>query len=96
MIIKRIDPVSAGKISGIIGVAIGLIAGVFFFLFSSMIAGAMAHQGSGFAGAMFGGVAGIVVLPLFYGVFGFIGGLVQAFIYNLAAGWVGGIRVEAE
>lgn len=99
MIIKRIDPISAGKISGIIGVAIGLIAGVLFFLFGSMMAGMLASQNSGAAGAgsaIFGGIAGIFVLPIMYGVFGFIGGLVQAFIYNIAAGWVGGIRIETE
>src|SRR3546814_16949257 len=39
MIIKRIDVLSAGKISGIIAAAIGLIAGLVFLVFGSMIAG---------------------------------------------------------
>ena len=97
MVIKRIDVLSAAKITGIIAAAFGLLAGVIFFLFGSMfgaLLGASGGQGGG--AAMFGGVMGIVLLPSLYGVFGFIGGLIQAFIYNLAAGFVGGIRIETE
>lgn len=96
MIIKRIDALSAGKISGIIAAAIGLIAGLLFLLFGSMIAGLASQQeGSGLL-AMGGGIAGVILLPILYGVFGFIGGVIQAFIYNLAARFVGGLRIETE
>ncbi len=98
MIIKRIDLLSAGKIGGIIAAAIGLIAGVMFFLFSSMFGAMMGSMpgNHGAAAGMIGGAAGIIVLPIMYGIFGFIGAIIQAFIYNLAAGWVGGIRIETE
>src|SRR3546814_15358197 len=87
MIIKRIDVLSAGKISGIIAAAIGLIAGLVFLVFGSMIAGLAGQQeGSGLI-AMGGGIIGVVALPIMYGIFGFIGGVIQAFIYNLAAGF---------
>jgi len=97
MIIKRIDVLSAGKISGIIAAAIGLIAGLLFLLFGSMIAGLAGQQqdGGGLI-AMGGGIVGVIALPIIYGIFGFIGGVIQAFIYNLAAGFVGGIRIETE
>ncbi len=98
MIIKRIDVLSAAKITAIIAAAFGLLAGVMFFfvgsLFGSMMGNAVGQHGGGMA--MFGGVMGIIVLPILYGIFGFIGGLIQAFIYNLAAGFVGGIRIETE
>ena len=42
------------------------------------------------------GAAAIVVLPIFYGVIGAIGGLVTAFLYNLVAGVVGGIEIDVE
>ncbi len=99
MIIKHIDVISAGKISGIIAAAIGLLAGVIFFLFSSVFGALLNAAGnSGGSGAlgMIGGVAGIIILPVLYGIFGFIGGMLQAFIYNLAAGFVGGIRFDTE
>src|SRR3546814_3411541 len=63
MIIKRIDVLSAGKISGIIAAAIGLIAGLVFLVFGSMIAGLAGQQeGSGLI-AMGGGIIGVVALP---------------------------------
>jgi hypothetical protein len=42
------------------------------------------------------GVAAIVVLPIFYGVFGFIIGMIWAAIYNLITGVVGGLELEFE
>jgi hypothetical protein len=33
-------------------------------------------------------------LPIIYGVFGFISGLIVGALYNLIAGWTGGIEVE--
>ena len=98
MIIKRIDVISAGKMMGIIMAAVGLLAGLMFFVFGSMfsaaLGSALGQQGGGMA--MYGGFMGLIVMPIFYGVFGFIGGVFQAFIYNIAAGFVGGIRVETE
>jgi hypothetical protein len=44
-------------------------------------------------GAMFG-VAGIIVMPILYGVFGFIFALIGAVIYNVVAGIAGGIEIE--
>lgn len=39
---------------------------------------------------------GIIILPLMYGIVGFVAGAIQAIIYNLAAGFIGGIRIETE
>ncbi len=35
----------------------------------------------------------LLMLPLLYALAGFIGTLLAAWLYNLAAGWVGGIEV---
>lgn len=97
MIIKRIDVLSAGKIAGIIGAALGLIAGLLFLLFGGLAGSLVGSQGgSGGLFAIGGGLAAVIILPILYGVFGFIGGIIQAFIYNLAAGFVGGLRIETE
>ncbi len=45
------------------------------------------------AGIMFG--MGLF-MPVIYGVLGFVIGVVGAAIYNLVAGWIGGIEVEVE
>ena len=36
----------------------------------------------------------LIGFPLFYGVLGFLGGLLYAWVYNVVAGWVGGIKIE--
>lgn len=97
MIIRRVGVLSAAKISAALYAAIGLIAGLFISLLSLIGAAAAlgGQHGGGAMGALFG-VGSIVLLPLFYGVLGFIGGAISAFIYNLVAGVVGGIEIEVE
>ena len=100
MIIRRIGVLSAAKIGGILGAAVGLLAGILFFLASSIGGDAgMANAAQGDPGmAWIAGMGALaaVVLPIFYAIFGFIGGAVQAFIYNIAARFVGGLPIEVE
>jgi len=88
---------SAAKVAGLLYVVIGLVAGAFVSLFA--MAGAAIGAGSGNGdGATFGalfGVGAIILLPIFYGFFGFVGTLIMAALFNLAAGMVGGIEVDA-
>jgi len=97
MTITRVGPLSAAKVAGLLYVVIGLVAGAFVSLFA--IAGAAIGAGSGNGdGATFGalfGVGAIILLPIFYGFFGFVGTLIMAALFNLAAGMVGGIEVDA-
>jgi hypothetical protein len=39
-------------------------------------------------------VGAIVILPIFYGIIGGVFGALGAVIYNLAAGWVGGLEID--
>ena len=99
MVIRRVNPLSAAKIGGMFGVVLGLIIGAFASLIG-MVAGGLASaapdapDGGAFIGMLFGAGA-IVILPIFYGIFMFVAGLIQAAIYNLVAKWVGGLEVEA-
>jgi len=100
--IKRIGPLQAGKMLGVLYAAMGLIFIPFFVI--AGLAGAFAqqaqHAGSGSAApvAIAGGVMLImaILFPILYGVMGFIFGVVSAAIYNLVAQWIGGIEVEVE
>lgn len=38
----------------------------------------------------------IIFLPVIYAIVGFIGGVIAAAIYNLIAGWTGGIEMTLE
>ena len=37
-----------------------------------------------------------IAAPIMYGLMGFVMGAIGALIYNLIAGWVGGIEMELE
>jgi hypothetical protein len=98
MVIRRIRPMSAAKVQGILMAGIGLVFGALFSIIGMVAGGLAAAQDEGagaFAGMLFGAGA-IIILPIFYGVCGFIGGAIGAALYNLAAGWVGGLEIEAQ
>lgn len=83
----------------VIGLIIGVIYGLIFMIFGAAIT-AMAPRGQdGALGGISTVVMGLVIMiafPIFYGVLGFIGGAIGGLVYNLAAGVVGGIKLELE
>lgn len=102
MVIRKIGVLSCGKVSGTLYALAGLLVGACFALISLLGAGAMMaaqnDTGSGGLGGVFGavfGVGAIILLPLLYGILGFVGGLITALLYNLVAGIVGGLEVDA-
>src|SRR5262245_19549098 len=103
MVIKRINPMSCAKVSGLLYALIGLLIGACFSLMMMAFGSAFSNQemtgGNPMAGRMFGalfGAGAIIVLPIFYGVLGFVGGAITALIYNLISGMVGGLELDIE
>lgn len=99
MQIKHVGPFSAFKIGAALYAAFGLIFGAIFSVFSIVGAGIAGAAGDDPAGAIAGmmfGVGGIIILPLFYGLIGGVSSAVMAAIYNLLAGWIGGLEIELE
>jgi hypothetical protein len=100
MTITRVGPLSCAKIAGLLYVILGLVFGAIISLFSMMAGGMAAAAGGddgGFAalgGALFG-VGAIILLPIFYGCMGFVMTLIMAALFNLVAGIVGGVEIEA-
>jgi hypothetical protein len=91
--VRKIGVLSLGKIVGIVYAVIGLIFGAIITAASLLIGSAMAAWG--FEGDMFG-TGAIIVLPIFYGVMGFIMGIVVALVYNLVAKSIGGLELDVE
>ena len=97
--VKRIAPGSAFKVGMVVYAFLGLIVGICVALFS-MVAGSLGSlAGDGGAPGMralgFGfGFSAIIIFPIAYGIIGGIGGVIGAAVYNLAAGWVGGLEVD--
>ncbi len=96
--IKRIAPLQFAKISGVLYAAMALIFLPFFALMAVIGAFAPSNQEHAGAGAIAGGLMLVVglLIPVVYGVLGFIIGAIGAAVYNLIARWVGGIQVEVE
>ena len=42
------------------------------------------------------GLLAIVLLPICYGLLGFVAGLISAFFFNLAAKYAGGLEIDVE
>ena len=99
MVITRIGVLSLGKLLGLVYAAIGLLFGIVYALFAVIGGGAMMALGGGDGalggGMMMGmGIAAVFVLPIVYGLIGFISGLLAALFFNLAAKYTGGLELE--
>ena len=96
--VKHIGPGSAFKIGLVLYAFIGLLAGIIMAGVSMMMGslGSMAGAGAANAKAFgFGfGLGSIIIFPIMYGIIGGIGGAISAAIYNVVAGWVGGLEVD--
>lgn len=95
-VVRRIGVLSLAKITGMLYAILGLVIGACFSLVS-MLGSAFAPKEAGFGGmGMMLGVGAIVVLPIVYGLIGFISSLIGAAIYNMLASWVGGVEVDLQ
>lgn len=100
--IKKLGVLSVAKIYAVMMLVMSLLIsipyGLFIIVFSLSGAGSIGGQG-GLALGGGGIVAGVLVmigLPVMYSVIGFIAGALGALIYNVFAGFVGGIEIEVE
>lgn len=98
-VVKRIAPGSAFKVGLVLYAILGLLLGIFAAVIS-MLAGslgpALTRAGMPVSG-VFGfdmGLVAILFFPIFYGLIGGIFAALGAVMYNLAAGWIGGIEID--
>jgi len=101
IVIKRVGVLSLGTMCGILSAIMGLIFALIWWMLFSIISffvesyGGMYGGDYGMDGMMWlGGGMVVIIGPIFYGVIGFIGGIISGALYNLFARWVGGIKVE--
>jgi hypothetical protein len=98
MIVKRVGPVSLGKILGIIYAFFGFIIGLFFsfFILMGMVLGSVIEDSPEPLVGLIFGLGSVIAFPIFYGIMGFLGGIITAGLYNITSRWVGGIEIELE
>lgn len=99
MRIRRIRIFSAAKTLGFLYAIIGLLSGTI----AAFLAPTLSLENLALPAMLFGlplpsivGLASLVVLPLLYWIVGAILGALLAMLYNITAGWFGGIEIEYE
>ena len=93
--INRIDPLSAGIVLGCFGVAVGLLVGPVLGLAMMIDDGDRWIQSLGGLRLVLGGVI-LILAPVFYGVVGFMTGLLMAVVHNTVVKFFGGLVLEVE
>jgi len=86
--VRRIGVLSTGLMAAAIYAVLGLLVGLAVALAMVFPAAALKPLRGPFAGAL-----AVVVLPVLYAAIGFVAGVTVAAVYNLAARWIGGIRI---
>ena len=99
MVLKKVGVLSCGKVLGVLYGGLGLLMGAIFTLIAVLGAalggGASNRPGGAIVGMIFG-IGAVILVPIFYGVMGFIGGIITAAFYNAIAMVAGGLEVELE
>ena len=91
--VKRFGVMSVGVMFGILSAIGGLIGGIIMLIMTtSLPAYSILYDEMG-VGWIFSGMM-IIIAPIFYGVLGFIGGIIYAALYNLFQRWIGGVKIE--
>ena len=81
--VRRFGVGQTAKVFGILYALIGLVAAPIF-----LVAALLAPDGAGL------GIGFALLIPICYGLLGFVFTAIGCVIYNLVAGWVGGIEIE--
>lgn len=81
-----IAPLKAGIVMGVLYGLMSLLIVPFF-----LVAALLGSKAGSPSPAIFG-VGFAIMLPVFYAVAGFIGGIIMAALYNLIAKWTGGFE----
>ena len=92
MVIRRVGALSCAKVAGLLYLILGFVIGACLSLFA--MAGSFAGASNSFF-PMTMGLGAIVLMPIFYGGFGFVGTLIMAALFNAVVGITGGIEVDA-
>jgi len=91
-VLKRVAPASAFKVGLVAYGILGLILGVICSLIAATGLHFASHRHMPIVSRF--GIFAVILCPIFYGILGGVGAVIGAAVYNLAAGWVGGLEVD--
>jgi len=91
--LRSVGVLSAAKVFAVVQGAIGIVIGFIFLMFALVGAAFMpAQQRLG----MVGMIVIAVLMPVAYGVMGFVMGTIWAAVYNLTAQAIGGLELQLD
>ena len=96
--VTKINVISMGKISGALYGFMGLIFGIIFTvitLIGLLLAVIFTRNDVNWWILLFG-LGSLILIPIFYGIMGFLMGVIVSAVYNLIAKYVGGLEIELE
>ena len=94
--LKRIDILSVAKVYAVLAAIFGFIEGLFIAAFPRVATQTVSVMGIKMTGVSTLGPLAIIAVPVLSVIIGFIAGAIGAFLYNVVAGWVGGVELEFE
>lgn len=89
--VRRLGIGQMARTMGALYFLLGILFAAIFALFGSMLGG----TDMGGETALFGGTF-LIVMPILYGVAGLVFGALIAALYNVVAGWTGGIELDLD
>ena len=91
-ILRRITPASAFRVALVVYGFLGLVIGAFCTLIAMFGARFLPPSRLPHIGQI--GILAVIICPIIYGTVGGIAAAIGAAIYNVAAGWIGGLEVD--
>ncbi|MHA1866259.1 MAG: hypothetical protein ACTSWZ_07120 [Candidatus Heimdallarchaeaceae archaeon] len=99
MELKKIGVLSLAKIAGIFGAIFGLLGSLFTivyikFIVPKLITKIPVEQQQILANVAMPEIGTLLLTVVVYAVVFFLGGIIYAWLYNLIAKWIGGVKLE--
>jgi hypothetical protein len=89
--IRRLGVAQMAKVLGALYFLLGIVAALIFWGVGSMVPISERGEGTALFGTGF-----VIAMPFLYALLGVVFGALIAWLYNLVAGWTGGIELELE
>ncbi|MEM1128175.1 MAG: hypothetical protein AAGI71_16130 [Bacteroidota bacterium] len=94
MRLTYIGPGSAAKICAVLYAALGLVFALIYMPFLVILSSVGAEYGGGMTVGIGMAIGLVIFVPIVYGVLGLIIGALSAWLFNVVAGWVGGLEID--
>ena len=94
--LRSVNPVQLGLILGIVYAILAFLLVLLFLMFSHAFGSAIFPYSPGWGAFGSMGMFSLLVFPIGYFVAGFVAGLIGAALFNLVAGWIGGLELTFE